>query len=369
MDEVETGGDVVRCSRNDGKNWRCPQLALPGSRHCAKHSRSAAGKQKLKEAEGMAEQKDEGGQSVGDHAPTPCKMFKALKCRWLSAYAQEQEEARRKGVDQVQDAAGLGGGADQGAERNDPGQAQRIDLGFPANPGESCRSEPKPCEEESMDKQHSAEHAGNGSEDSQPRSLERHTVESGATAEADSASERGNLNELKRKRPVNSDVAPEEASRSVLQDCNMDTSTAGEGQRGADLKETAKHVKHEDVGTSRWQFGASDAGAGGSASENGAGGDLMDMEPADGIECRLEGTDSVEFVRLSEHCNASSLTSYLRQIFSQKLAEEDCNFGVVYQDASGDWMLLQPGEPWTLVVNVSRRLLVTTKQFVTHSML
>lgn len=63
-------------------------------------------------------------------------MFKALKCRWLSAYAQEQEEARRKGVDQVQDAAGLGGGADQGAERNDPGQAQRIDLGFPANPGE-----------------------------------------------------------------------------------------------------------------------------------------------------------------------------------------------------------------------------------------
>mmetsp|Transcript_35059 Transcript_35059/g.89684 ORF Transcript_35059/g.89684 Transcript_35059/m.89684 type:complete len:367 (+) Transcript_35059:851-1951(+) len=229
--------------------------------------------------------------------------------------------------------------------------------------------QPKPCEEESMDKQHSAEHAGNGSEDSQPRSLERHTVESGATAEADSASERGNLNELKRKRPVNSDVAPEEASRSVLQDCNMDTSTAGEGQRGADLKETAKHVKHEDVGTSRWQFGASDAGAGGSASENGAGGDLMDMEPADGIECRLEGTDSVEFVRLSEHCNASSLTSYLRQIFSQKLAEEDCNFGVVYQDASGDWMLLQPGEPWTLVVNVSRRLLVTTKQFVTHSML
>lgn len=63
----------------------------------------------------------------------------------------------------------------------------------------------------------------------------------------------------------------------------MDTSTAGEGQRGADLKETAKHVKHEDVGTSRWQFGASDAGAGGSASENGAGGDLMDMEPADGM--------------------------------------------------------------------------------------
>lgn len=91
--------------------------------------------------------------------------------------------------------------------------------------------QPKPCEEESMDKQHSAEHAGNGSEDSQPRcavlttslprrlvrtaqlsgrewqhwmkpvcgcvlgtacrSLERHTVESGATAEADSASERG----------------------------------------------------------------------------------------------------------------------------------------------------------------------------------
>ena len=37
----------IRCSRNDGKNWRCSEMAMPGHKHCQKHMRwSAAGRNK-----------------------------------------------------------------------------------------------------------------------------------------------------------------------------------------------------------------------------------------------------------------------------------------------------------------------------------
>ena len=35
----ETTSEADRCRRNDGKNWRCPEKALPGHRHCQKHLR------------------------------------------------------------------------------------------------------------------------------------------------------------------------------------------------------------------------------------------------------------------------------------------------------------------------------------------
>ena len=40
-------GDIpvgqMRCSRNDGKNWRCSEMAMPGHKHCPKHMRWSAG--------------------------------------------------------------------------------------------------------------------------------------------------------------------------------------------------------------------------------------------------------------------------------------------------------------------------------------
>ena len=33
----------IRCSRNDGKNWRCSEMAVPGHKHCPKHMRWSAG--------------------------------------------------------------------------------------------------------------------------------------------------------------------------------------------------------------------------------------------------------------------------------------------------------------------------------------
>ena len=39
--EVPVG--QIRCSRNDGKNWRCSEMAVPGHKHCPKHMRWSAG--------------------------------------------------------------------------------------------------------------------------------------------------------------------------------------------------------------------------------------------------------------------------------------------------------------------------------------
>ena len=47
----------MRCSRNDGKNWRCSEMAMPGHKHCQKHMRWSAGgrsKQRGGAAEGAA---------------------------------------------------------------------------------------------------------------------------------------------------------------------------------------------------------------------------------------------------------------------------------------------------------------------------
>ena len=36
-----SAADSERCRRNDGKNWRCPEKALPGHKHCQKHLRTS----------------------------------------------------------------------------------------------------------------------------------------------------------------------------------------------------------------------------------------------------------------------------------------------------------------------------------------
>eukprot|EP00192_Tetraselmis_astigmatica_P008636 CAMPEP_0117677732 /NCGR_PEP_ID=MMETSP0804-20121206/16901_1 /TAXON_ID=1074897 /ORGANISM="Tetraselmis astigmatica, Strain CCMP880" /LENGTH=658 /DNA_ID=CAMNT_0005487033 /DNA_START=200 /DNA_END=2176 /DNA_ORIENTATION=+ len=93
-----SAGGQVRCSRNDGKNWRCNQLALPGSRHCSKHSRSvqatAARKRPANDGPVPAKACDEKSMPKPVEDERPAKCFKALKSRWLSAYAKEQEQQR-----------------------------------------------------------------------------------------------------------------------------------------------------------------------------------------------------------------------------------------------------------------------------------
>ena len=40
---IEIPEGRMRCSRNDGKNWRCSEMAMPGHKHCQKHMRWSAG--------------------------------------------------------------------------------------------------------------------------------------------------------------------------------------------------------------------------------------------------------------------------------------------------------------------------------------
>jgi hypothetical protein len=40
---VEVPAGQIRCSRNDGKNWRCSEMAVSGHKHCPKHMRWSAG--------------------------------------------------------------------------------------------------------------------------------------------------------------------------------------------------------------------------------------------------------------------------------------------------------------------------------------
>ena len=54
---IEIPEGRMRCSRNDGKNWRCSEMAMPGHKHCQKHMRwSASGRSKQRggAAEGAA---------------------------------------------------------------------------------------------------------------------------------------------------------------------------------------------------------------------------------------------------------------------------------------------------------------------------
>ena len=54
---IEIPEGRMRCSRNDGKNWRCSEMAMPGHKHCQKHMRwSASGRSKQRSgaAEGAA---------------------------------------------------------------------------------------------------------------------------------------------------------------------------------------------------------------------------------------------------------------------------------------------------------------------------
>lgn len=143
----------TRCSRNDGKNWRCSEKAVQGHKHCQKHLRwvngSAVGDKhpSLTEAEdlssaqaqqgpqspapqtGSSKDKSNGhvahssqsiklppnGSSRGaeikpkaeNDLPSPYK-FKSLKSKWLSAYQEECREAATDGVRPSSSAHGQG---------------------------------------------------------------------------------------------------------------------------------------------------------------------------------------------------------------------------------------------------------------------
>jgi hypothetical protein len=72
---VDIPAGQMRCSRNDGKNWRCSETATAGHKHCLKHmrwsvgGRGAAGKQ-----QGQGQERGHGQSSTGVKRP-----------RWLSA--------------------------------------------------------------------------------------------------------------------------------------------------------------------------------------------------------------------------------------------------------------------------------------------
>ena len=65
---VEIPEGRMRCSRNDGKNWRCSEMAMPGHKHCQKHMRWSAG----------GRSKQRGGERDTEGAPG------AKQPRWLA---------------------------------------------------------------------------------------------------------------------------------------------------------------------------------------------------------------------------------------------------------------------------------------------
>ncbi|KAK3285143.1 hypothetical protein CYMTET_7242 [Cymbomonas tetramitiformis] len=133
----------TRCSRNDGKNWRCSEKAVQGHKHCQKHLRwvngSAVGDKysSMSEVEDLSSaQAQQGPQSPAlqtgsskdkanghvaraaqsiklppngssrgaeikpkaeNDLPSPYK-FKSLKSKWLSAYQEECREAATDGL-------------------------------------------------------------------------------------------------------------------------------------------------------------------------------------------------------------------------------------------------------------------------------
>ena len=61
---IEIPEGRMRCSRNDGKNWRCSEMAMPGHKHCQKHMRWSAGgrsKQRGGAARARRARNDRGG--------------------------------------------------------------------------------------------------------------------------------------------------------------------------------------------------------------------------------------------------------------------------------------------------------------------
>jgi hypothetical protein len=53
----------VRCSRNDGKNWRCSEMASPGHKHCQKHMRWTGS------AKGASKSQGRNHQAIGAKRP------------------------------------------------------------------------------------------------------------------------------------------------------------------------------------------------------------------------------------------------------------------------------------------------------------
>jgi len=74
MFTAAASGDIpagqTRCSRNDGKNWRCSEMAMVGHKHCPKHMRWSVG------GRGMSGSKQQ--QHAHNHASTGVK-----RPRWL----------------------------------------------------------------------------------------------------------------------------------------------------------------------------------------------------------------------------------------------------------------------------------------------
>jgi len=67
---IEIPEGRMRCSRNDGKNWRCSEMAMSGHKHCQKHMRWSAG----------GRSKQRGSRSEREGAAS------AKRPRWLSEH-------------------------------------------------------------------------------------------------------------------------------------------------------------------------------------------------------------------------------------------------------------------------------------------
>jgi len=81
------------------------------------------------------------------------------------------------------------------------------------------------------------------------------------------------------------------------------------------------------------------------------------------VQCVLEGSGDLEVVDLGRFACTSGLLDGIQERFAARLGGP-ASMSAAYQDRYGDWILLQPSDPWELVRETACKLLVTAKPVV-----
>mmetsp|Transcript_7487 Transcript_7487/g.46009 ORF Transcript_7487/g.46009 Transcript_7487/m.46009 type:complete len:124 (-) Transcript_7487:1718-2089(-) len=91
---------TTRCTRNDGKKWRCSQPAVAGHRHCARHLKWQAGMTAQKKNTALhittRKGKEEGRKRTTSTKPGTVP-FRGPKAKWLQEFEREQQFDQSKG--------------------------------------------------------------------------------------------------------------------------------------------------------------------------------------------------------------------------------------------------------------------------------
>lgn len=92
---------TMRCTRNDGKKWRCSQPAVAGHRHCARHLKWQAGMTVQKKNTSLhitSRKGNEEGRKRSASTKPGTMPFRGPKAKWLQEFEREQQFEKSKGT-------------------------------------------------------------------------------------------------------------------------------------------------------------------------------------------------------------------------------------------------------------------------------